>query len=310
MTSRFAEVLWGVAIGDAIGNPMEFQSQSMERAFRDSIQAKELRISDDTQMTLFGVEGLLSADPSQPKLVVDKLKDAYLRWFVTQRYPHQYPVCERGLLQFRELYRREAPGNTCMSALESLSLLEMPLNNSKGNGTVMRAAPFAYWGKANRMEWDAIVTVATEDAFLTHKHPLARYSSGVLTALHYSLIEGSSFRGALEDIRTLVPSFLHDRIGYLLADIDNPATFQSMRTMLGGWVAEEALALAIGSVLHSASYLGAVQLAATITGDSDTVGSIAGGLAAAVGREVPAELKERILAKEPIEYVLSQAPGW
>jgi ADP-ribosyl-[dinitrogen reductase] hydrolase len=47
------------------------------------------------------------------------------------------------LLDFRELFAQRASGNTCISALESgaMGTIEKPINDSKGCGGVMRAAP-------------------------------------------------------------------------------------------------------------------------------------------------------------------------
>lgn len=50
------------------------------------------------------------------------------------------PSC---LPDFKELFAQRAPGNTCISALESgaMGTIEEPINDSKGCGGVMRAAP-------------------------------------------------------------------------------------------------------------------------------------------------------------------------
>jgi len=81
------------------------------------------------------------------------------------------------------------------------------------------------------------------------------------------------------------------------------SVFEQSRRSLGGWVAEEALALAVGAVANADSYLGAIFSAVSIEGDSDTVGAIAGGLAVISGMSVPGEVKARLNASDAIEYM-------
>ena len=47
------------------------------------------------------------------------------------------------LLDIKEIFAQRAPGNTCISALESgaMGTIEKHINDSKGCGGVMRAAP-------------------------------------------------------------------------------------------------------------------------------------------------------------------------
>jgi ADP-ribosylglycohydrolase len=82
----------------------------------------------------------------------------------------------------------------------------------------------------------------------------------------------------------------------------------------GGWIAEEAVAMALYCVLkHPDDYVAAVRLGANISGDSDSVASIAGGiLGARLGtaaipadwvealenRDYVADLADRLAAKQ------------
>ena len=52
------ELLCGVAVGDAIGYPLEFIQNPERKDFENSMNAKILIASDDTQMTLFLAEAV------------------------------------------------------------------------------------------------------------------------------------------------------------------------------------------------------------------------------------------------------------
>jgi ADP-ribosylglycohydrolase len=195
-----------------------------------------------------------------------------------------------------------------MSSLKTIRAGGTVANDSKGNGTVMRCAPIAAWAIKHEIPWEIAYQVAKEDALLTHKHPYAWQSSVQLIAIYKYLFMGLPFREAVKaacsELRDT--GTIDQYIQTLILTALDGEEFKTMKVKLGGWVAEEALALAVGAVAHSEDYLGAVKNAVMIGGDSDTVGSVAGSLASFSGMEVPQYLKDRINAREAIEYVLDK----
>ena len=71
-------------------------------------------------------------------------------------------------------------------------------------------------------------------------------------------------------------------------------------------MAEEALMLAVSAVNCTDNYLDAVRYATIISGDSDTVGAIAGGLAAARGNQPPDSLVAKLDVLASITKLLSR----
>ena len=121
--------LLGGAIGDALGGPVEFRDgRTIVAAHPDGVRSFVAggpdwpagTVTDDTQMTLFTVEGLIRAGVRTDRglgFTVGVVHHAYDRWLDTQLLPG--PSGERdGWLQAEQwLYARRAPGNTCLSAL-------------------------------------------------------------------------------------------------------------------------------------------------------------------------------------------------
>ena len=127
----------GGAAGDALGYAVEFlDNDAIRRHFGDhgiteySIDrlAHKAVISDDTQMTLFTAAGLLNAYTRHDltgMLAAGEVKKAYAEWYRTQT--EEYIQLTDGfapayrenvwLMDIPELYKRRAPGNTCLSAL-------------------------------------------------------------------------------------------------------------------------------------------------------------------------------------------------
>ena len=193
--SRVLGVLAGGAAGDALGYTVEFSSLDQIRArFGDAglahrLQVPEVRdggtlpVSDNTQMTLFVLDGLLEwiewanegtmADPAACVWL------SCLRWYRTQEGTLPAGVPEppsRWLDGHPELRVRRAPGNACLSGLaqSDMGLPAKPHNpGSKGCGTVMRSAPY---GMVPGLEDELVVSLARQGAVLTHGQDSAAWT--------------------------------------------------------------------------------------------------------------------------------------
>ncbi len=133
--SRFNGCLLGGAVGDALGAPVEFLDlDEILRAYgepgiRDFAPAygKLGAITDDTQMTLFTAEAVLSAHVAsvlqgQEPDFFRAAAGSYARWLMTQqnsRLVSSGNAKASWLLQQKKLFSRRAPGTTCLSALQN-----------------------------------------------------------------------------------------------------------------------------------------------------------------------------------------------
>ncbi len=129
--SRVRGCLLGGAVGDALGYPIEFTSLDRIRATHgprgvtgctpDDLGAVG-PVSDDTQMTLFTVEALITAHAREREKGIGGawpllLREAYERWLETQSRPAPADRTTSGLLAEPWLYARRAPGNACLSGV-------------------------------------------------------------------------------------------------------------------------------------------------------------------------------------------------
>lgn len=298
MSVTLQNVLYGIAVADAIGNPLEFLTSVSPEDFHASVEADELRISDDTQMTLFLAEA---------KLLGKNSKDAYLRWYKTQVLPFPSQISTGTLSDFEVLYYREAPGRTCMASCASLSRGDAVHNDSKGNGTVMRCFPIAYWHWVSGGSLADAVVDAVADASLTHKHPAAAYSSAFLVEVYWYLFDGNTLMEAVSTASEGVSlKFRMEPVNWAPIRVPlNDLAFQGASKSLGGWVAEEAVTLALGAAALGSDYMDVVRKAVCIGGDSDTVGAIAGALAVLMGHNVPEHLTLKLNALHAIDFVVA-----
>lgn len=218
--SRIHGCLLGGALGDSLGYAVEFDSIT---AIRDRFGDAGLRdfaaldggthFSDDTQMTLYTVDGLVEAlEWANAGVGADAnacLWLAYLRWLDTQGVPVPDPAPKpqpRWIDRQPVLRQRRSPGKACLSGLATgeMGTAYRPVNpESKGCGTVMRSAPF---GLIPHIPADAVYKLSADAAALTHGHPSARQSAAVFSLLIHSLVQGETLqtaaRTAAEHVRS------------------------------------------------------------------------------------------------------------
>lgn len=318
LTSRIRGSLLGGALGDALGAPIEFLQWPAIRAkwgprglthFVPAYGVPEGvgAITDDTQMTLFTVEGLIRAQVRyeakglcHPPSVVHQ---AYRRWLLTQGESwggepgdwSERSQPDGWLIGERFLHARRAPGNTCLAALRARGSLGDPANNdSKGCGALMRAAPVGFLCGEGPRGMERVFALSVEIAALTHGHPSGQLPAGVLAAVIYQI---AYRRATLEEALAAATTVLraeprHEETLAALAAaqalaLEGSPSAEKLETLGGGWVAEEALAIAVYAALSQPHDLrAALILAANHSGDSDSTAAICGNLLGALLGEV------------------------
>ena len=343
--SRFRGCLLGGAVGDALGAPVEFLdldeilSAFGEQGIRDYAPAygKLGAITDDTQMTLFTAEAVLSAHLAaalhghEPDFF-RAAAASYARWLMTQensRLLSSASAHRSWLLQQKKLFSRRAPGTTCLSSLQSSrGKVTRASNDSKGCGGVMRAAPVGlYFAHSLSREHhrdrllSTIFAIGNELAAITHGHPSGCLSAGVLAVIISLVLVGGSLPDAIhaakEELRkqlshkeTLTAIEKAERLAK-----SRPRERAALRELGKGFVAEEALAMGLYCALGAKDFEDGIILAVNHSGDSDSTGSITGNLlGAAAGVEAipdrwlaPLELRSTI---EAIAGDLAAFPDW
>ncbi|MDO5662583.1 MAG: ADP-ribosylglycohydrolase family protein [Brachybacterium sp.] len=321
--SRVRGCLLGGAIGDALGGPVEFwtHEQITEQCgpagvttflpVEENGDTRYGLITDDTQMTLFTVEGLIRAGVRRDRgigFTIGVTHHAYDRWLDTQLLAGPDGTRDGWLAGEQWLYARRAPGTTCLSALEAarrggrrITRFGIPAENtSKGCGGVMRSAPFGLLPPHSDDLVDATFDAAAQSASYTHGHPTGQLASGALAVLISAIVAGHELRDAVDAmVHSLQKRPGHeettDALERALSAATRPPSIQIVESLGGGWVAEEALAIAVyAALVHPGpgEILDALALAVTHSGDSDSTGAICGNILGALHGEaaLPPEL--------------------
>lgn len=151
--------------------------------------------------------------------------------------------------------------------------------NSWGNGSAMRVSSAGAFGR----NLDEVLALAKASAEITHNHPEGIKGAEATATAIYLALEGLG----KEDIKTV----LERMFGYDLSrDYYEIRKHYKFDVSCQGSVPESIIAF-----LSSTDYESAIRLAVAMGGDSDTMGAIAGGIAAAYYGGVPENIASRCM---------------
>ena len=263
LRDRFRGVLLGLAVGDALGGPLEFQpAREPANYLRDMTgggwqQLQPGEWTDDTQMTLCTVESLLAKRVFDP----DDIASRFVDWMETK--PKDIGTHTAKILHAIQ------KGNHWEAATKEAYLAD-PENAP--NGSLMRSAPLALFFYRQP---DFVATLSPVLSRITHAHPDCEFASVFLNVAIASLLLGDRTQKAIDTAYEAIS----DSSKELRARIDN-ATHPDCKTLPTGWVLDT-LEVALWAFLHTRSYEEAVVTVVNLGSDSDTVGAILGALAGA-----------------------------
>lgn len=263
-SEQVAGCLVGLAVGDALGAPLEFLGRQQVRqrfpqGLRDMIASnlwKKGEYTDDTQMALLLAESLLA----NKGFAASDLALRFLHWAKTAKdVGHQTRAVLRmpGYTEFPEncsmLYHANHP------------------DSSAGNGALMRCAPVALFCLHS---CDQLAAISRASARMTHHDPRAQSACVILNAwIQAAICDGTrDHRAALA----------------LLPEAERPFWQRLQRIedykeedILSSGYTVHTLEAAAWSFLTTQSYEEAIIRAANLGDDADTVAAICGSLAGA-----------------------------
>lgn len=268
---RAKGILFGLAIGDALGYPTEFMRLGEIKARYGPQGISDLPepalFSDDTQMTLAVTEALVEAGDRDIETIMASVSRHFIAWLHSPQ-------------------NNRAPGRTCLRGVRNLEKglhwSRSGIAGSKGCGSAMRAATIGYYYQNDP---ERLRAVAHASGICTHGHPTADAACIATAYLVKLILDGESPEGLID--RTVeFTAGISDEFERALLGVRACLTLadeeKALSSLGEGWVAEEAVALALYCFLrYPDDYRATVVRGANTNGDSDTVACIAGALAGA-----------------------------
>ncbi len=271
--SSIKGALYGVAVGDALGGPLEFLSpESIAKNYGRVttmigggwLHLEPGEITDDTQMTLCVAEGIVEA----PEAPIQAIGRRFIQW--ADSGPKDIGgACASSIGNAKRL-GGQAP--TAEMWAQAAGLTQKTAGQPvEGNGALMRTVyPGLYYGGGDIAEYAAM-----KIAGMTHAGPRSTEACkmyarmvNLLTASESRPQDAQGPREFLAEHCSTVPEYA----AAVKASIVTPAS--------GGYVVDS-MRIAVGTMANTDSFEQAVIEAVNLGGDADTNGAITGGLAGA-----------------------------
>lgn len=270
MIDRALGCALGHAMGDAYGRPIEFVSGIAVRITPLRVKAGQFLWTDDTHMSLYVGQALRDCDrPLDEDELGHAVGRRFVEWLSDPRTPTSGPggTCLRGARAYdegRDWRRSGDPG-------------------SDGCGAVMRI-----WPVAVACEGEELAMAARVQALVTHAHDNA-VNGAVVAAelLRRTLVEGRFDAALVTSVLPLAKGDVHVALSAALelsGRDDEWLDEAAVPPGDGGWRTPSALGLAVTAALRwGDDFETAIDRAARIDGDSDSVACLAGMFLGAAG---------------------------
>ncbi|MBQ9941989.1 MAG: ADP-ribosylglycohydrolase family protein [Christensenellaceae bacterium] len=302
MRNKVLSGMLGLAVGDALGVPVEFKS-------RAQLDAQPVRgmlghgthdqpagtWSDDTTMALCTMEAITKDEGTAGAM------QRFCRW-VQEGY-----MTAHGQLFDIGMATRKA---IMLYMQVGLSPEECGgrAANENGNGSLMRILPLAYVLAQSR-DKDGVMGLIHAHSCLTHAHPRSQMACGIYCQVAARLILGSAGREAVEAGLERARRYYGQKSEFAgematFADLTLAGLQSAAREDIqsSGYVVHT-LKAALWCLLHTQSYGECVLAAVNLGEDTDTTAAVAGGLAGLLYGTggIEQEWLDTLAAREDIE---------
>ena len=293
--------LLGLAIGDALGAAVEFESPGTFEpvtGFRGNgphgIEAGQW--TDDTSMALALADSIASSGWN-----LDDQAERYLSWFRRGEYSVNGRCFDIGMTTGMALERFEKDGDARSCGDDH--------PRASGNGSIMRLAPVPiHFAELYPAQLGELSRLADESSLPTHASSQCRSACRYLALVLTGLIMGASRDEVLspdweplERLRAL--GRLHHEVEAVVA-----GSFRLKRPpeIVGGGYVVETLEAALWAFHYANDFREAVLTAVNLGDDSDTTGAVCGQLAGAYWGEsgIPEKWLTELGKREMIEDAL------
>lgn len=284
-TKLVHSALFGVAVGDALGVPVEFKDRNELARF--PVQGmKEYGShgqpagtwSDDSSLTFCLADSLCDGYNT------NQLAQYFVNWRNEQMWTPHGRVFDIGIATDRAIYSLEKGINPFLAGGDS--------EKDNGNGSLMRILPLVFYIKDFSIEKRFQIT--KEVSSLTHRHIRSILACFIYLEYARLIIAGKTKEESFFEMQETVKGFLDTNaiasqreieLFHRVLDIkigiyekDKLENLEESNISSSGYVLHS-LEASLWCVLTSNSYKETVLKAVNLGGDTDTTGAIAGGLA-------------------------------
>ena len=297
--NKYTGSLLGLAIGDALGAPIEFSKPDKFEPINDFVGGGHFKLkpgefTDDTSLALCLAESLSRCKGFDAK---DQM-ETYWKWFVD------------GHLSVGE--KAVGVGQTTMRAILTFKKTGEPFSTvtnprSAGNGSIMRLAPVPLFYLDDPLK---AIEMSGESSRTTHPSQITIDACKYFGGLIWGALNGIDKKELLSPYYSPVNGYFDDNemSEELRPVAEGSFKIKNPPEIIGAGYVVQSLEAALWAFYNSDSYEEGVLKAVNLGNDADTTGAICGQLAGAYyGQDgIPDRFKDKIVMKE---LILSYAAG-
>ncbi len=283
---KFYGCLIGLAIGDAVGAPLEFTQPGSFEPITEMISGGKLEINkgeftDDTSMALCLAESLVESKGFDP---TDQM-DRYGEWVLHGHFSSRDYAFGFGQTFMTAYHRYRRTGDPFAGSINP---------KRPGNGCIMRLAPIPLFFFPDE---DAIIRYSGESSRTTHGMPESIFASRLFGRMIFMALSGKNKEKILfdhvpeddapENIKQIVNGTYRDK-----KENEIESTF----------FAAKCLEAALWCFLHTNNFKEAILKAVNLGGDADSTAAVCGQLAGAFYgyKDIPKIWLDNLVKKEMI----------
>ena len=263
LEDKIRGALFGLALGDALGGPLEFMKQEdIHDKFgivEDMIGGGWLELepgetTDDTAMALCVVKGILE----KPEDPIETIGSHFMEWYASE--PKDIGIATKHALEAYKIHRNwEKAGEVAHSVSGG---------KSAGNGALMRCAPVAF---LYRDDYEKMIQLTKMQSRMTHIDPLGVEACCIKNHIIWELFQGKALE---ESIRSALKQY--DTQERYQDCIERTVTYKQLNP--SGFVVDT-LRCSLYALLNTEDFYDAVVMAVNMGGDADTIGAVTGAIA-------------------------------
>lgn len=299
-TKSVHSALFGLAVGDALGVPVEFQNRDILKR-NPVVDMREFGShgqpagtwSDDSSLAFCLAESL------SKEYNLEDIANKFLQWYNAEIWTPHGRVFDIGIATRQAIYQISKGTNpTLCGGFEE---------NDNGNGSLMRILPLAFYLQ-DETNLSVIFHKTKEVSSITHAHFRSVFACFVYIVYTLEILKGSEKSIAYQNMQFKVNGFIAKN-GFNKKEIQlfnrilnkNISDFSEDEIHSTGYVLYS-LEASFWCTLNSNSYEETVLKAVNLGDDTDTTAAIAGGLAGLIyGFEnIPENWKNQLARKNDI----------
>ncbi len=266
----------GLAIGDAMGVPIEFVSRKEleQNPVTKMLEYGSHKVpkgcwSDDTSMTLATIDSIIK----KKKIDTDDMADRFLEWFKNAEYTATNDIFDIGRTTLQSLARYELK-------LDDASNCGDDNEYSNGNGSLMRILPLAYYCFSKNLNNNEIIEIVSRVSSITHKNQVSILGCYIYVQFAMELLKVKDLKKCYYKIKELdYTYFSKEVVNRYERILKNNITEYKLEEIKSTGYIVDTLEATLWVLLNTKSYNEAIIKAINLGEDTDTIGACTGGLA-------------------------------